>query len=104
MRRGGPLRAKSVKRADEADEREAVRALVMARDGGVCRGRRLVPEVACSGPLDVDEVVLRSGRPGGHLDPENCILLCRFGHHRWKHDNPDAAHALGLRRWSWEDR
>jgi hypothetical protein len=74
---------------------------VVARDGDRCAGRDLVPTIRCSGPLDLDEVVLRSGRPGGHLDPANCQLLCRFGHHRWKHDNPRLAVAVGLRRWSW---
>lgn len=96
-----PLKQISDKRRREGPEREAVRNEVLARAGWRCQAAALVPDVACAGPLDVDEIVLRSGRPGGHLDPANCQALCR-AHHRWKDNHPEAAHELGLRRWSWE--
>lgn len=32
---------------------------------------------------------------GGSSEPANLCLLCGW-HHRWVHDNPDAARALGL--------
>lgn len=97
------LPSESPKRRAERPTRDAVRAQVRARAGYQCQARELVPEISCWHPpgleLDVDEIVLRSGRPGGHLDPDNCQALCR-AHHDWKHDNPDDAVARGLRRWS----
>jgi 5-methylcytosine-specific restriction endonuclease McrA len=101
MKRGGRLAPMSDKRADEAEEREAVCRAVWMRDRGECQARTLVPEVRCWGPMDVDEICPRSACPGGHLDVDNCQVLCR-GHHDWKHAHPIEAAALGLRRWSWE--
>ena len=95
------LRPQSAKRQAEADERFDVRSVTWHRAGGHCEAERLVPAVACGGPLDVDEIAPRSALPGGHLDPANTALLCRR-HHDWKGANPEAAHAVGLRRWSWE--
>lgn len=90
----------SAKRRSEQTARAKVRDIVHARDQH-CVARLVVPEIECGGPLDVDEIVLRSGRPGGHLDPDNCQLLCRR-HHDWKHANPAAAVDRGLRRWSYD--
>ncbi len=95
------MRSQSATRRAERKQRDNVRKIAMWRAGGVCEARLRVPEVPCGGPLDADEIILRSGYPGGHLDPENVQILCR-SHHDWKHDNPEAAHERGLRRWSWE--
>lgn len=93
------LSPRSKRREEEAAERFIVRGLVMARDR-YCVAEKLVPQVTCGGPLDVDEIVGR-GVGGDYLDPNNCNVLCRR-HHDWKHANPEAAHAAGLTRWSWE--
>ncbi len=100
LARGGRLPQQSQKRKREAADRAEVRRVVYDRDRR-CVAELLVPDVRCSGPLDVDEIVPRSARPGGHLDPDNCQLLCR-AHHDWKHAHPEEAAALGLRRWSWD--
>lgn len=108
MKRGSPLKRKtrlgpvSAKRRAEAEERRRVLEVVARRDGRSCFGARMAPHVACSGPLDGDEVVPRGELPGGHLDPANVRLLCRFGHHRWKTENPDEAERFGLYRRAWQ--
>lgn len=94
-----PLPVESEKRKRERPTRAKVAAAAKARG---CAGRELVPEVACWGPLDADEIVSRGRRPGGHLDPDNVWGLCR-GHHEWKGLHPDEAHARGLWPHSWED-
>jgi hypothetical protein len=43
----------------------------------------------------------RGVRPGGHLDPDNCIALCRQ-HHSYVTDHPAKARIAGLRYESWE--
>lgn len=91
----------SDKRAGESDERFEVRSAAWHRAGGRCEAEHIVPEVQCAGPMDVDEIVPRGVRPGGHLDIDNVQLVCR-AHHDWKHANPAEAQARGLRRWSWQ--
>lgn len=95
------VKAMSDKRMLERQERRAVVELVISRAYGKCKAADLVPEIECYGPMDVDEIIPRSQYPGGHLDIDNCQLLCR-SHHDWKHAYPEAAAALGLRKWSWE--
>lgn len=95
-----PLPVESAKRRSTRTARSKVIAAVRARDGD-CVARDLVPKIACAGRRDVHEVAPRSARPGGELDIGNCVLLCR-AHHDWTHAQPYLAHALGLRRWSWE--
>lgn len=94
-------RQRSAKRVAETDARAAVRDATIRRAGGKCQAAAIVPEIACWGPLDVDEVIGRGVNPGGHLDLENTQALCR-GHHSWKHENPAEARRRGLRRESWE--
>lgn len=89
----------SAKRKAERPIRAEVRAQVIARDGG-CRARGIAPG-RCEGrpgraPLEVHEVQGRGVRPGGHLDPENCLALCP-GHHDWVTTHPAEALELGLR-------
>jgi len=90
------LQPMSKKRRSEAAERRAVVAEAHARDGGRCVAADLVPHVTCWGPLDGDEIVKRSARPGGHLDAANVQGLCR-AHHSWKDDHPIDAARVGLR-------
>lgn len=106
--RGGPLKRSPInpvsdRRRGERDERQEVREQAMRAAGFKCSGAEVVPEVKCWGPLDVDEVVPRGVRPGGHLDPSNVQVLCRL-HHEWKHAHPQEAAARGLREWSWNAR
>lgn len=89
------------KRKAEARARTQLNKEALRIAGYRCQAVELVPEVTCWGQLDVDEIVLRSGKPGGHLDPENVQVLCR-AHHRWKDDHPKEAVERGLRKWSWE--
>ena len=98
----GRLRPRSDKRISEQQERQDVRELALARAGYRCSVPDGFAGVRCWGPLDVDEIAPRGVRPGGHLDDDNVQVLCR-GHHDWKGEHPKEAHALGLRRWSWED-
>ena len=96
MKRGGRLPRQSAKRRAEAPARRAVIEEVTRRAGGRCAAREVVPESLCWGPFDVDEIVSRAQRPGGHLDVDNCQLLCR-AHHDWKHSFPIEAAKRGLR-------
>lgn len=101
LRRVEPLRAQSARRKAEAPTRAAVRQEVLDRDGHRCQAAGIPEAGPCWGPLDVDEIVSRARRPGGHLDPSNCQALCR-GHNGWKEDHPEAALRLGLARHSWD--
>ena len=75
-----------------------VRQVVLDRDGG-CRARLLAPG-RCSGHAEVHHLRRRS--QGRSDDPANLIAVCS-GHHAWITANPQAAHDLGLARWSWEE-
>jgi hypothetical protein len=102
LRSRTPLRRMSVKRRRDLVKRAAVRVEVLGRDGG-CVARDRLPQVDCSGPLDVHELVRRSQWRAGWLVADNAIVLCR-SHHMWCHDNPLKARALGLLRASHEVR
>lgn len=101
MKRTVSLRSQSKRTRKQATTRKRVVEQLHQRASGRCEAATIVPEVLCGGPMDVDEIIPRSAYPGGHLDPENCQVLCRR-HHDWKHAHPTEAHARGLRRWSWE--
>ena len=101
LRAGKGLNRVSPKRKAEESERASVVAAAMERAGGRCEAAVLVPEVACWGVLDPDEVVPRGVYPKGHLDLDNVRMHCR-GHHDWKHAHPVEAVERGLRKWSWE--
>jgi peptidoglycan/xylan/chitin deacetylase (PgdA/CDA1 family) len=92
------LRGESDKHKDEREERERVKRDVRFRDRS-CRAQDAPGR--CEGPLDVHEVIPRSAWRAGYLIRSNCLLICR-AHHDWIHDNPDAAHELGLHGYSWE--
>jgi 5-methylcytosine-specific restriction endonuclease McrA len=107
LKRGGPLRRvtairqESRKRQAERDARRQVRETTLARDGWRCVAADLDTGVPCGGPLEVDEIVSRARRPGGHLDVANCQATCSV-HNVWKEDNPERAIELGLARHSWD--
>ena len=90
-----PLRAQSKKRRREAKERLAVIHEVIARDGLACHAQDVGLEHDCQYPLDPHELRSRAQYPGGHLDPANVILICRWAHD-WIHDHPIRAFELGL--------
>lgn len=92
--------AMSKRRVAERPTRQAVIRQVHARDL-VCRGINAVPELVCGGPLDVHELKRGAARASTYLDVDQCILLCRT-HHTWVTENPRAAQARGLAKWSWE--
>jgi 5-methylcytosine-specific restriction endonuclease McrA len=94
------MKPMSERRRAEREEREIVREAALASAGFRCSAPG-VGGVRCSGPLDVDEIIPRGVRPGGHLEQDNVQVLCR-AHHDWKHANPREAVAAGLRRWSWD--
>lgn len=95
------LAARSKKAIAKQPERVRVVAAAWERDGGRCRAELVVPFLRCGGVLDVHELVPRSTYPGGELDLDNVICICRI-HHEWVGDNPRAAHAVGLHRYAWE--
>lgn len=95
-----PIAKVSAKRKAEEAERASVKVAALVRAGNRCEAAALVPEVACWGPLDADEIVPRGVYPKGHLDLENVQIACR-AHHDWKHEHPEEAERRGLRKWSW---
>lgn len=98
LRRRQPLRAMSRKRMAERAARAEVVRIVRERDR-TCQAAALVPEVQCSWPLDVHEIVPRSVWRHGYLEADNCVLICR-AHHDWIGANPAAAERLALHRRS----
>lgn len=96
-----PLAAESAKHRAERPARAAVRAAALDRDGATCTARDVWPEVECWGPLDVHEVIARSGWAAGYLVVENTRTICR-GHHEAVGDRPELAAERGLRRHAWE--
>lgn len=91
----------SDKRRAEAAERAQVRAITISRAFYGCELRDRVPDVKCwhpDGPrgLDVHEKAARSTAPGGHLDENNTIAVCR-SHHDWIDSHIPEAEALGVR-------
>lgn len=91
----------SAKRARLLRLRREVRAEVLERDGYTCQAREVLPDIACSGRLDVHELVRRSQWSEGWLYASNCVAVCR-NHHRFVTTHPEVGHAVGLVVWSWE--
>ena len=108
-----PLRPMSNKRRKQLIERAQVRQEVLERDGGCVfwaqawstdqwlPGDLVGAPVRCQGPMDVHEVVRRSQNSEAWLTPALCVVLCR-AHHSFVTEHPEAAHRLGLVKWSWE--
>jgi hypothetical protein len=100
LRSRARLKPMSVKRRRDLVKRKAVREFVLGRDGG-CVARDKLPQIACSGVLDVHELVRRSQWRAGWLVADNAIVLCR-AHHDWCHAHPLEARNLGLLRLAHE--
>lgn len=92
---------RSAKVLAQLPERARVVDAAWERDKGRCQAEYLVPEIRCGGPLDAHELVPRSAWAQGYLDVDNVMIVCR-AHHRWIDNNPEAAHAVGLHKMSWE--
>lgn len=89
---GKKLPAKSERRYSENEQRETVRQLVYARDGGcVVAGE---PGVGpCRGPDTPHH--LRKASAGGSFTPDNLVTLCAF-HNTLVEDEPLWARQRGL--------
>jgi hypothetical protein len=92
----------SAKRLAEREARDVVRETTFRRAMFRCQAPGEFG-IRCSGPLDCHERYTRGTTPGSHLDDTVTIALCR-AHHTFVTNNPIAAHAAGLRAWSWEPR
>jgi hypothetical protein len=101
LRRTGNLPPMSKKRRDALPNRAAFRESVLNRDSFRCQAATLVPDVACSGQLDVHEIIPRSAWPDGWLVADNCLTVCR-AHHTWIGFHPRKAADLGLHAFSWD--
>jgi hypothetical protein len=89
-----PIPRESARRKRETGTRAKVKRTALDRDGG-CSVAIDIPEIACAGPLDADEILSR-GRGGSHLDDANVRIACR-AHHDWlTRESVEAAHR-GLR-------
>lgn len=91
-----PIRQVSERRRREGPARRAVVDRVVGRDGAVCSIAHLVPEVACWGPLDADEEIMRGQLKGAHLIEGNVRMICR-AHHDWSHSYRIEAAHRGIR-------
>ena len=99
LKRTGPLRAVSAKRAKQRPSLARWRALVLARGGYRCA----MPGCDVVGPdrLHAHHVIPRSVRPDLLLDPENGRPLCPQ-HHDWVEQHKDHANWLGLYGFSYD--
>ena len=97
LRRTGRLAAVSEKRKNGMDDREEVRAAVLARDGGcllhLSRALNDGSWGPCMGGLTFHH--LKKASAGGAYNEENGATLC-VHHNRMVEDRPDDATRLGL--------
>lgn len=93
LRRTGPLRTVSAKKAKRRVVQASVRERVFERDGHTCRVRVIVPHIDCTSGLHPHHRWLSS--QGGPDAVWNEIAVCP-GHHDWIHANPADARELGL--------
>lgn len=100
LARGKPLQQVGRRARAQADEREAMRQVVLAETGGRCVGA-LFLSGECWGGIEVHEVIDRSVRPGVHLDASLAVSVCH-GHHVAVTANPILARMVGLTFFSWE--
>lgn len=82
---------RSARRIAEQPDRDACRAVVLARAAGVCEYRDVVPEISCGWlpgrrELEVDELVGGASRSIEYVDPERCRGVCPV-HHDYKTAN-----------------
>lgn len=95
LARGSGPAPVSPKRADEHDERDAVRHATFTRDRWRCVASEFVPGAPCPPGLECDERQGRGRRPGSHLDLAQTQSLC-WADHRLKTTEPRLAGLLGL--------
>lgn len=95
MKRGGRINPVSAKTRGRIAERKKVREQAIALAQGKCQMAAKIPEIACYGPLEVDEIQGRGVRPGSQYDVSLTQVLCRE-HHRWKTTHPALATERGL--------
>lgn len=88
------LPQQSPKRIAEKTLRDKVVERAMKRDER-CQGPAGGLPGKCGGPLDPHEIVARSQKPGGHLEIDNVIMLCRL-HHTMVTDDPKLGFEMGL--------
>jgi hypothetical protein len=117
MKRGGPLRKVSKKRASiQGERRKLVREQLALRpqceagepiymyyinNFGMAYERERRRTDRCQGrSVDIHEPLTRA-RGGSITDAANTVAVCRRCHD-WIHDNPDVATSLGLLQHSWE--
>jgi hypothetical protein len=93
-----PIKKISSKRTALAADRKRCREIVLARAQGRCQVT--LPHTCQGEACDVHEIK-RRGQGGSILDPANCVACCRNGH-RYLHDHPAEARAMGLLKRSWE--
>ena len=99
LTRSGPLRRTRLRPVSRK------RARVQRQRMGLIRGMFAEP-APCVVPgcgqvaTDPHEPLTRA-RGGPITDESNIVGLCR-AHHKWTHENPEAAHKAGLLRHSWE--
>ena len=100
MKRGtSKINSRSQKTIDNQSQRDEVRRVSLERAGHRCQMAALIPEMPCSGRLEVDEVEGRGINPGSHLDLDATQVGCR-SHHQWKTEHPALALERGLKRKS----
>ena len=93
LKRGGPVRTVSAKKAKRQAIQAKVRRIVFERDGHTCQVPDLVPHVVCGGELHPHHRWLSS--QGGPDAAWNEIAVCAV-HHEWIHANPETARGAGL--------
>lgn len=86
------------RKAENADEWPALKALVWARDGGRCRAAEVWPEVECGGRVDVHHRE-PTGLGYPRLCPVELLVCCCRNHHDQIHQvDPIGARVRGLLR------
>lgn len=107
LKRGGPLRKVSDKRAAENRARVTTMKFVAKRSGGKCEA---CPSIAlvdpaaasnCQGKAVDGHEILTRARGGSITDPRNILHVCRRGH-EWITAHPVEAEGVGLVRNSWD--
>lgn len=88
------------RKAENADEWPALKALVDARDGDRCRIAAIIPEIRCGGPMTHHHVEPTGQGYPRICDPELLLKTCE-AHHTGPggiHDNTDRARKRGVLR------
>lgn len=95
------VRARSPRHADRHRAVLDAGQAALQRDRFQCQAVGLHPH-RCEGRLDPQHVIPRSVRRDLAAEVDNIVAVCRAAH-RWIDANPEAAWALGLHGYSWDD-